>query len=432
MSKLYNLKTSETELAGNVGYADMQTIVVPPARDCTYDKFANGDIYFNWNLSADQWCDLSKSYVKLDFTLTKPDGTTPLDLSDDVAPAMNLAATLFSRIELMLNNNTIDVLEDGTVPIVDSILKRLSHSGYKLQGGQSTYDALTDSRFDYRQTLFASDGAVPEIPHVTGLSLKFMIPLSVFMNAQSASPIGNYSLRMTPNSNYQTACVETGTDQSASPNYLFQVTKCELMLPVFYGKRIDNLTYLIDTVSYQVQRRDIANTTSLQTFSFQVDESCFKCAIAFQNKNAGTNTIFSPTIFKCTSDVDLKIGSLYTNYRGLQRPPPQLIQSYTSGGFDGNAMRYDMTYEQAAKYANESNFPYTDDPESLLDFENRGPFLLIDLQGDGSSKDTNFTLYFNTATASADTQIVLFTMSRRVSKVQIQNNSVVSVSTEKH
>jgi len=432
MSKLYNLKTSETELSGNVGYADQQTIVVPPARDVIGDKFSNGDIYFNWSLSADQWCDLSKAYVKLDFTLTKADGTTPLDLSDGVAPAMNLASTLFTRIELLLNNNTVDVLEDGTVPIVDSILKRLSQSGYKLQGGQSTYDALTDSRFDYRQTLFASDGAVPEIPHVTGLTLKFMIPLSTFMNAQSASPIGNYSLRLTPNSNYQTACVETTTNQASSPNYKFQVTRCELMMPVFYGKRIDNLTYLIDSVAYQVQRREVANTTSLQTFSFQVDESCFKCAIAFQNKNAGTNTIFPPSIFKCTSDVDLKIGSLYTNYRGLQRPAPQLIQSYASGAFDGNGMRYDMTYEQGAKYANESNFPYTEDPESLLDFENRGPYLLIDLQGDGSSKDTNMTVYFSTSTASADTQIILLTMSRRVSKVQIQNNTVVSVSTEKH
>jgi hypothetical protein len=434
-SKLYNLKTSETELSGNIGMANPQWIVVPANRDATGDSFVNGDIWFNFNLSSNQWADLSKAYVKIDIALTQndPPTYTPLSISDDVAPAMDICNTLFSRLEFMLNNNTIDSLEDGAVPIVGSLIKRMTKSGYDLQEGKSAYLGLTSSVFDYRQALFASDGAVPELPATTGLSLKYQPPLSTFINANGVgTPIGNYSLRLTPNANFQTACVETGTDQASAPSYLLRVTKCEFMLPIFTGKRIDNLTYLIDTTAFQVQKRQVANTTGLQNFTFQVDESCYKCAIAFQNTASGTNTVYPPTMLTTSNDVELKIGSLYTNYRGLQRPPPQLIEDYTALGFDGTGLRYALTYEQIAQQAHESMMAYTDDPESLLDWQRRGPYLLIDLAPDGSSKDTNLNVYFNTSTASADTQLVLFTMSRRVSKVQIQNNAVISVSTEKH
>ena len=128
MSSIFDLKTSVDELAStNQGTSRMEYQQVTPTRDVTGDNFANGAINFRWETSGVRWFIPGRSYIRTRFNITKGDATTPVALSDGIAPNMNLMSNLFQSAEFRINDKVVSRVADF-LPQVDALETRLSKS----------------------------------------------------------------------------------------------------------------------------------------------------------------------------------------------------------------------------------------------------------------------------------------------------------------
>ena len=136
---IYDLKTDTNELSNaNQGTSRSVYEQVAPTRDITTTNFPNGAIHFRWQTSGQKWWMPSKSYIRFRFKLTKANGTSPLLLSDNIAPTMGLCASLFQSLEFRINDKVVSRIVDF-VPQVDALETRLSKSASWLRGiGSST------------------------------------------------------------------------------------------------------------------------------------------------------------------------------------------------------------------------------------------------------------------------------------------------------
>lgn len=139
MASIFDLKTNVSELSSsNEGTSKMEYDQHPPTRDITGDNMANGAIHVRWQTNGARWWIPNRSYLRLRCRLTKGDGVTPLDASDNIAPNMDLAPNLFQSCEFRINDKTISRVADF-VPQTDSVDTRLTKSkGWMDSVGEAT------------------------------------------------------------------------------------------------------------------------------------------------------------------------------------------------------------------------------------------------------------------------------------------------------
>lgn len=135
---LFNLKTSTEELKGaRQNIAEVQYLQVSADKPVKGADFSGGKIDFKFEISGDKWWVPSKSYVYMDVSLTKPNGTDQLEVADNIAPNQGLCANLFSSAEFIINGTTVCSVVDNLAQCEalehrmtksDSLTKTLSKS----------------------------------------------------------------------------------------------------------------------------------------------------------------------------------------------------------------------------------------------------------------------------------------------------------------
>lgn len=133
-----------------------------PTSSATYNSFSQGTIVIPFSLSQPNWWMPSKSYVRMlvntSFPLAvqaNPDVATmgvgsPFLQSQGVAPAMFQAASLFSRIEVLVNGVTVDLISDWT-PQITAFLERTLRPKALTDSTMYSRD-FTDADFRERQS----------------------------------------------------------------------------------------------------------------------------------------------------------------------------------------------------------------------------------------------------------------------------------------
>lgn len=128
MASIFDLKTNPSELSSaNEGTSRMMYEQHPPTRDVVGNNFPNGAIHIRFQTSGQKWWVPSRSYIRMRAKLTKPDGTTTLVLSDDVAPNMGLMSNLFQSAEFRIADKTVARVSDY-MPQIDALETRLCKS----------------------------------------------------------------------------------------------------------------------------------------------------------------------------------------------------------------------------------------------------------------------------------------------------------------
>jgi len=169
---------------------------------------------FRWHPPSGSWWIPSRSYFKVQVSLTKPDGTTPLTLEDGIAPNMGLCGCLFSKLQYKINEKTVSEISEH-VPQIDALKTRLRYPGNWLE---TTGDNLNlwNSNFNIRQNKMIVGGGVydnirykyAQVPAINWRNL---------INAQDDDEIG-YN-----HTNFNTAgeccLVFQDTDGNADPVY---------------------------------------------------------------------------------------------------------------------------------------------------------------------------------------------------------------------
>lgn len=155
---MFNLKTNVNELeSANQGSSRMMYHQIPPTRDVSNANFPRGTINFRWENAGTTWWNPSKSYFRIRCSLTKPDGS-PLTLSDNIAPNMNLVAQLFQSAEFKINDKVVSRIGDY-MPQIDMLETRLSKSKSWVESLGHSINFL-DKDFATRQAAVCSDGQI--------------------------------------------------------------------------------------------------------------------------------------------------------------------------------------------------------------------------------------------------------------------------------
>lgn len=159
MTSIFDLKTSVEELESlNEGTSRMEYDQHPPTRDVTGNNFANGAIHFRFQTSGQKWWIPSRSYIRTRFKLTKGNGTTAVDVGDNVAPNMGMMSNLFQSAEMRINDKTVSRIADF-MPQVDALETRLTKSKSWLDSvGESTN--WWEDQQAIRQAQTASNGTI--------------------------------------------------------------------------------------------------------------------------------------------------------------------------------------------------------------------------------------------------------------------------------
>ena len=187
---MFNLKTDPSQLSSaNSGVTNLKYDQIVPTRDISGGQFSGAPIVFRFENSGEKWWLPSKSYIRMRCKLTK-DGSTPLTISDDIAPNFGLASNLFQSMDFQVANKVISRTTDY-VAQVDALKKRLHKSKSWMDSiGASTN--FWESDFKTRQQEVCSDGRLvtdvvnpPDITVKTRTMLGFDIPAATNRNSMS-------------------------------------------------------------------------------------------------------------------------------------------------------------------------------------------------------------------------------------------------------
>jgi hypothetical protein len=158
---MFQLKQEVSEVkSSNSGITASNLRQVSATREVSGTSFTGGPHNYKWSVSANKWWCPQKSYMRLRCKLTKADKTTPLTLSDDVAPNMNLCGNLWQSCDFKIQDTTVCRVANN-VAQVDTLKHRLEKSNaWNKTIGQSTN--FWDEDFYARQNSVCSNGVLED------------------------------------------------------------------------------------------------------------------------------------------------------------------------------------------------------------------------------------------------------------------------------
>ncbi len=158
MSSIFHLKQSVKELeSSNNDITKQSYIQIPASKDVSGDNFSNGSQFYDIDTSGNRWWLPSRSYFRVRCKLTRPDGT-PLRMEDNVAPAYNMASTLWQSQEARIGGVAVSSTNEF-VAQVDTIQNRTekSRAWTKSVGLSSNF---LEQDFSIRQAEVCADGSL--------------------------------------------------------------------------------------------------------------------------------------------------------------------------------------------------------------------------------------------------------------------------------
>lgn len=186
-----------------------------------------------------------------------------------------------------------------------------------------------------------------------------------------------------------------------------------------YERVPDKMTYVLDLEETEVLPRAIAGDGTF-TENFTVSKSSFGLSVALQDKRAGQNSLYSPSLFKVEGDVQQGITSLRIDYAGQTRPNPQKSLKY-GAGIDYEGWGYAETSVE--------DLAYYDTGGALTKKQWRDLGELFHYQwrktGDDISTDVNVEVAYG-AFANGPHNLLLFHHFRRVIEFTVENNQVIN------
>lgn len=158
---LFKLPTSAADLvSANQGVANAGWRQITATRDVSGNNFHRGKMQFRFETGGTTWWVPPKSYMRIrcSIRVVRAAAGVPLPVlsSQDIAPAMGLAANLFKTVEMQMNGTTIERLGER-LPAVDALKTRMGKSFAFLDsiGGSTNF---WDDDFQRRREMIASDG----------------------------------------------------------------------------------------------------------------------------------------------------------------------------------------------------------------------------------------------------------------------------------
>ena len=257
---------------------------------------------------------------------------------------------------------------------------------------------------------------------VSDFELCWTPPLSIF-GVHHAMPVGNYELILTPMSvnQLQTSVIESLVTKNPATDFKFSVEEMYLYVHQMAGPRVDSTSYFLDLESVRCQTSQLDNA-NFGSKSFDVSPSTHALTIAYQDGRLD-DSVFSASIFDFSTDRSaLAMERFYVDYAGQQRPSPDSDPKFDLF-IDYTTQRYLETHMATGLYWECGGC------ESLIDWQDRGPFYHFRWPRDGSDQSNRVRIHqsFKANTDVSNGRVLLFDHSRQVVNVVIKDGRVVDV-----
>jgi hypothetical protein len=127
MTSIFNLTKDPSLISqSNNGMSRNQYEQVTASRSVVGDAFPNGTINFRFSTNGSRWWLPDRTYIRMRCRLSKVNGNR-LELTDGVAPNMDMMANLFQSAEFRIAGKTVSRVSDF-LPQVDAIQTRTTKS----------------------------------------------------------------------------------------------------------------------------------------------------------------------------------------------------------------------------------------------------------------------------------------------------------------
>lgn len=214
---------------------------------------------------------------------------------------------------------------------------------------------------------------------------------------------GDWTLEMHPHTvtKFKKHVIESLANKNPGVDYDVQVKYMGLYLwkgkagTVAQGEK----KYMMNEIRCQMQT---ITDSSYQNKSFVVKPKSHTLTMAFQKQNAGELTQWSRSKFICANRDDLKLQQWQMRMNGVARPiPTPSIEYDDTIGLDYTSQYYydNMMYLR--------NF-YIDDPESLREWQERGPYYSLVLRDGMDSKVNDVVISTKFSALSESVSLALF------------------------
>jgi len=249
------------------------------------------------------------------------------------------------------------------------------------------------------------------------------------LNPQTASVYQKYAIQSigvdkTPNT-------ATPGAPSAGSNYIFNVQSMYFYCNTVEGPRADDVTYLLDLEQTNCQSEQFgANQNGLTQRNFDVSPSTYALTVAYQDARSGSDTRHSSSIFKVSNTArtsnneEQKLSRFFINYAGQNLPAPDADPNFTTVK-DYTTQRY-----IESQIYNGAMFD-TGGAESLEEWHKRGSYYYFSWPRDGTDRSTRVNVH--NEFPGADTthfRMLLFSHSKQVARVRVQDGRVIDVQLE--
>lgn len=142
--QMFKLITDASELrATNEGVSNMNWRLVSASKPVTGNDFAGAPQSFKWSCVGTEYWVPQKTFFRMQYKLTKGDGTTPLTREDHIAPDIDLCAHTMQSAEFRIGGRTVCSINDR-IPQVQALKRRM----YKSKGQDNFLDSISKTEVD--------------------------------------------------------------------------------------------------------------------------------------------------------------------------------------------------------------------------------------------------------------------------------------------
>lgn len=281
-----------------------------------------------------------------------------------------------------------------------------------------------------------------------GKSFEFLWqpPLSIFQVAHAMPSNLRYRITLTPNQNYQIACVENRSlnvlaaqqpdGNNYTTGYKLVMNQMNFYARTYRHTSTDNLRFILDLTSYNCQS-ELVSGSALSQKNFDVAASTSHLIVAYQSTLAGNDNAFPPTklLMNVTNDAyNLDLTRFYMTYGGVAYPQPDADGLYlndsnvvanTNTQLGDSVDYYSFLYVQGLI----SSGSYRDSGgwESYSNWKSKGPALIFKASKDERSQATRVQVNNSFVNNQPNRNLLLFNVFKQVCEISIENAKVSSV-----
>ena len=401
-------------------------------------NFDKGIIDVDFSIGGKTTWTPSKSYFRIGLKLTKADGSTSLEQTDNVAYANLAPGNLFDNVYFMAGGQTVSSIVNYA-PQAHAASYRLSKSGAWLNSiGKDAYGYNPD--FNYRRleasTTVPSDTVIvsppQDISEQGDAYFMYQPPIGIMQHSKPMGS-GDYRFQFNPNANYKTAIVESSAAaKNPGVDYQVEVTSMELYICTEMMDVSPSGTEVLHLMEHQVQSKPLGGAGD-KNFDFTVPPSTKAISLFIQSGASGTNTLCPPSNFKCQTganyaagfDAQDSIKSLQITYANITKPPTRWSSTFVPIGQPNVVRKLQQRYLDTQI---ESSQAYSSGGcETLQQWLEGGVLLHYSWIRDANDRSTQLQLQIDYSQFEAGSNIFLISHYTKSVEMQVDQGYISSI-----